>query len=191
MTSNIMAGDLVRHLKKSKCFFGVDVLFYTTTVKNLERGIDNCKVSNLQKAKQKRVLTIVSDMKKGVNSVFMPLQFKTDCCDVDVSFNRETMIYNCSHCHSKVKAHRDFMPFGELANRRVSKIRQQLHKQFDGIWLGCSLDRNEAYELLASKLNVGRESAHIGLVSNEQQASEYYHSIKWLKAENQNRLATL
>jgi hypothetical protein len=185
MKNKLMAGDLVRHLQKSKCFFGVDLLFYTVIANDLERGMleKNCRISNLQKAKRQRVFDVVSDMKKGINSVFIPLKFKTDCCDVDVHFSSETMMYNCSQCQSKVNAHRDFMPMGELANRRISKIRQQLHKEFDELWLGCRLDRNNAYVLLANKLNVGREMAHIGLVTNEQQASEYYHSIKWLKAE--------
>lgn len=184
MTTSI-SRRLVSHLKSSNVFQGVDIKFYTAIIRKMEKGEAMFAKSNLERAKIDRVFTVYTDVLTGIKTHFRPLVFNSDCCQSEVIFNEPRMMYQCPTCKNKVSAHKDFMPKGSLACSKLSKVRQQLHKDFDLIWQSekKQVSRNVAYKALSKKLNLEHHLTHIGNVSDNISTADYYHAIKMVKAE--------
>lgn len=172
------------HLEKYVLFDGVDLRLYALLSTLVKKGCSNTEQSNIFQAKVNRVRCVLDDIDNKRSSSFNPLAFETQCCGIKVSFKFiPRYIYFCSKCHRSVGAHKDFMPFGELADRSIVKIRKQLHESLDVLWQEGDLSRNQAYELLSKKLNINRNLVHIGNVSDNDDCFNYFNAIQWLKNE--------
>ncbi len=182
MGNKIPSQDIIKHLKISNLFKGIDVNYYAHILNKIENNEKILCQSNMEHAKVQRVFQLYSDIKTSTKSLFFPLRFKTDCCDNDVVFNSKELFYICPTCCMKVSSHKDFMPKGVLATKKIAKVRAQLHKEFDGLWQNNVVSRSKAYCLLADKLNMERYETHIGNVSGLEQAALFYHGIIQLKS---------
>lgn len=182
---NALSIKIKKHLERCNNFIGVDLRFYSIIAKKILEG-NVVEGSNIYDAKVSIVKQVLDDIEKGSITTFHPITFKTQCCNVEARYmEKPRQQYSCPNCHSSIGAHKDYMPMGELADKKIRKLRVQLHNILDGVWSGGLLTRNQAYERLSNKLNLEREHSHIGNVSSEIQAAQYYSAIQWLKGELQ------
>lgn len=181
--SNIDISDVKNHLIYSGVFNGVDLMFYESVLNEVKSGCLTTK-SDMDLSKKKRVISVLSDMKHGRKTVFLPLVFKTHCCQVDVDFFEDTkFIYFCPKCESSVNAHQDYMPMGLLAHKKIRKLRYQLHICLDNLLSNNMISKAKSYSLLAEKLDKKQVDTHIGNVSCIYEAVDYYHAIQCIKSE--------
>lgn len=79
------------------------------------------------------------------------------------------MIFLCRPCQAWVGCHKGTKrPLGRLANAELRQWKSKAHLYFDRSWRGKKKSRGRAYELLAEKLNIDQEDAHIGMFDVEQ-----------------------
>lgn len=55
------------------------------------------------------------------------------------------------------------LPKGRPANPRLRTLKKEAHKQFDPIWQSGLLSRKEAYNWLASQMEMTLDECHIGM----------------------------
>ncbi len=175
--------NLMSYLKLNGYTSGIDLKFYLETNKKLRKSESFEYFSNIHEAKVFRVIDLSKAMESKQPIKLTPIKFNTQCCNARVNFNFNLWVYECPKCRSSVKAHSDFMPMGELANRKLGKLRQQLHKELDDVWVNGFRTRNQTYSLLSEKLNWPRELVHIANVTTDEDVANYYQAIVWLKSE--------
>lgn len=78
--------------------------------------------------------------------------------------------WRCEPCKAYVGCHiTTGEPFGTLANARLRKLRNALHRVFDAHWLGFKygerrkIARTRAYQVLAAHMGIPFEDCHIGM----------------------------
>ena len=72
--------------------------------------------------------------------------------------------YVCFPCDARVWCHEhNGSPLGTLANRKLRLLRKICHRLLDAMWNQGQMERDQAYEWLASKLALTRRQCHIGL----------------------------
>ena len=72
-------------------------------------------------------------------------------------------------CDSYIKMNEQTgKPLGTMANKQLRSLRIEAHRQLYRLYVDGSMSRDEAYEWMASVLNIPRQEAHIGLFQ------EYY-----------------
>ena len=107
--------------------------------------------------------------------------------DVTGSENAMGYVFVCRHypaCDSYVKMNEQTgKPLGTMANKQLRSLRIEAHRQLYRLYADGSMSRNEAYEWMASVMNIPRQEAHIGLFQ------EYYcrKVIALAKAEYSRR----
>lgn len=80
------------------------------------------------------------------------------------------MVWSCAPCGAYVGIHKgshDYKPFGRLANSHLRRLKSAAHKAFDPLWKYGGLSRTEAYDWLATKLNIPLSECHIGMFGPE------------------------
>lgn len=89
------------------------------------------------------------------------------------SFGRP--VWRCSGtCDARVGCHaRTIRPLGTVAKPELRRMREGCHLLFDRLWKDqsapyCVGDRSAAYSWLSSQLDIPLESAHIGMLNEEQ-----------------------
>lgn len=71
--------------------------------------------------------------------------------------------YLCLKCGSYVGVHSDLKtPLGILANKELRTLRKTAHKLFDSLWKNREMPRDDAYRILANKLNIPTNECHFG-----------------------------
>jgi len=77
--------------------------------------------------------------------------------------------YQCKPCDAYVGVHRNStQPFGRLANASLRKAKLRAHNHFDPLWQHDLMTRTQAYQWLASEMNLELERTHIGMFDEEQ-----------------------
>ena len=75
-------------------------------------------------------------------------------------------VWACFPCDAWVGTHKnspEHKPLGRLANRELRKAKMAAHAAFDPWWKSGKVSRHKAYELLAEKMGLTKEQAHIGM----------------------------
>ncbi len=91
------------------------------------------------------------------------------------------LFHYCADCQAWVGCHVDSdMPLGILANKELRTKRLIAHKYFDKIFTSGKMERNEAYEWLASQLGIERKYCHIGMF-NIDKCNKTIHLSKGFK----------
>jgi ribosomal protein S27E len=103
-----------QHLKGEK----LDIHYYEYISDQISKEVPIIAHSNIEKAKIERVQHVYSDMLNSQKTIFRPLKFESDCCNVNVVFNHNDMTYTCPACHNKVSCHADYMPKGLLTSKK-------------------------------------------------------------------------
>lgn len=65
-------------------------------------------------------------------------------------------------CHGNTRK-----PLGTLANGKLRKLRNHLHRLFDPLWRDGDMTRDEAYRWLADKLGLPQAKAHIAMLNED------------------------
>ena len=72
-------------------------------------------------------------------------------------------LWQCQNCNARVGCHRGTTrPLGSVANEMLRLKRKETHEVFDGWWKAHHMSRTQAYKLLARKLGIPPDQAHIG-----------------------------
>lgn len=72
--------------------------------------------------------------------------------------------YLCKKCGARVGINKvTGKPLGTLANHELRVSRMNAHKNFDKLWKSKKYSRTEAYEYLASAMNISTDKCHIGM----------------------------
>ena len=78
-------------------------------------------------------------------------------------------LYQCQNCNARVGCHRGTTrPLGSVANEMLRLKRKETHEVFDGWWKEHHMSRTQAYKLLAHKLGIFSDQAHIGSFDMDQ-----------------------
>jgi hypothetical protein len=79
--------------------------------------------------------------------------------------------WQCKPCGAYVGTHKNspkHVPLGRLANKELRDWKKKAHAVFDPLWKSGRMSRNLAYHLLQTKMNMGKNDAHIGKFDVEQ-----------------------
>lgn len=80
-------------------------------------------------------------------------------------------VWACFPCEAWVGTHKNsptHAPLGRLANPELRKAKMAAHAAFDPWWKSGRMSRHKAYRLLAEKMGLTKEQAHIGMFDVEQ-----------------------
>ena len=81
---------------------------------------------------------------------------------------KEKLFWLCVSCNAYVGCHGNTTnPLGILADKELRQLRIQAHEHFDKYWKQGKMNRKEAYQWLAVKLNIPYEKCHIGMFNKE------------------------
>lgn len=73
------------------------------------------------------------------------------------------MCYMCTACDAYVGVHAGTrIPLGRMANKRLRKLKNMAHAQFDRAWRQGGISRGEAYRRLAWFYGIPVKECHIG-----------------------------
>lgn len=78
--------------------------------------------------------------------------------------------YGCSRypaCEGTHGAHPDGSPLGVPADELTEKWRGRVHELFDPLWKEHGYEREEAYRLLAERMEIPREETHVAMFDIE------------------------
>lgn len=79
------------------------------------------------------------------------------------------LIWYCRKCKATVSCHPGTsIPMGYMATSKTRKLRQEVHKVFDRLWLEGWSSRDRAYRWLASQMHLTKHQAHISRFNSEQ-----------------------
>lgn len=81
-------------------------------------------------------------------------------------------------CHHKTKDRTK--PLGCIPTPEIKKARQQIHRILDPIWQSGSMDRNDLYRLISSKIG---KTYHTAEIRSIEEAREVYRIVRLLAAE--------
>jgi len=111
---------------------------------------------------------------------------KTSFVDSSIIYGKSYgMIYLCSPCQAYCGVHKGTnISLGRLANRELRELKKQAHEFFDKIWSLKIMERSEAYQWLAGRLEIPKELMHIGMMNEKQCEDIIYFSKQFL---NDNR----
>ena len=74
----------------------------------------------------------------------------------------------CEPCDAYVGCHKGTRnPLGRLANAELRQAKMRAHKAFDPIWKSGRMTRRQAYAWLATRLEIPKGQAHIGMFDVE------------------------
>jgi len=73
---------------------------------------------------------------------------------------------DCKAAHGAHKATGESL--GKPANKETKEMRIMAHEAFDSQWEGTPIKRNEAYKILAQKMDIPGKECHIGLFDIDQ-----------------------
>lgn len=80
--------------------------------------------------------------------------------------------YQCAPCDAYVGTHRNTtQPLGRLANASLRRAKVRAHGAFDPLWQQGLMTRTQAYQWLASAMNLELERTHIGMFDEAQCAT--------------------
>ena len=72
--------------------------------------------------------------------------------------------WRCVPCKAYVGCHKNSdTPLGRLANAELRKAKLEAHTVFDPLWRRGTMSRRHAYALLAQKMGIPANQAHIGM----------------------------
>lgn len=78
--------------------------------------------------------------------------------------------WQCKPCDAYVGCHKagngygdGTRPLGILANKELRALKLLVHRNFDMLWQGGAMKRNEAYAWLAGQLNIPVNQCHVGM----------------------------
>ncbi len=77
----------------------------------------------------------------------------------------------CLPCDAWVGTHKNSIihaPLGRLANAELRQAKKAAHAAFDPVWKSGGISRKDAYALLAAKMDLPTDKAHIGMFDVEQ-----------------------
>ena len=80
-------------------------------------------------------------------------------------------VWSCAPCGAWVGTHKnspDHKPLGRLANAELRKAKMAAHAVFDPLWKSGRMSRREAYSMLAQRMGISKEQAHIGMFDVDQ-----------------------
>lgn len=80
-------------------------------------------------------------------------------------------VWACFPCDAWVGTHKnspEHKPLGRLANGELRRAKMSAHAAFDPWWKSGKMSRHEAYAMLAEKMGLPKEKAHIGMFDVEQ-----------------------
>lgn len=80
-------------------------------------------------------------------------------------------VWACFPCDAWVGTHKNsptHAPLGRLANPELRKAKMAAHAAFDPWWKSGRMSRRKAYALLAEKMGIHKDQAHIGMFDVEQ-----------------------
>jgi hypothetical protein len=106
---------------------------------------------------------------------------KCDCCEGPAVLVQNRVLYGRNHgdwpvlwfclsCEASVGCHpQSVYPLGRMADRATKNARTQVHQLLDPLWQEGPLSRDEAYALLAERMNVPPwEEVHVGEMTLEE-----------------------
>lgn len=77
--------------------------------------------------------------------------------------------YLCKACSAYVGCHPNTKnSLGRLANAELRKWKSIAHKAFDPLWRDGHMKRSEAYQALATEMDIEKKDCHIGMFNVEQ-----------------------
>lgn len=72
--------------------------------------------------------------------------------------------WQCVRCGARVGCHpKSTAPLGELADGKTRFMRAKAHEEFDRLWKGGLMGRQDAYRWLREQLGLGYGECHIGM----------------------------
>jgi hypothetical protein len=78
------------------------------------------------------------------------------------------MMHLCRPCNAYVGCYKGSdVPLGRLADKDLREAKMAAHKAFDPVWKDGGMSRREAYQWLASQLDIPEEFCHIGMFDKE------------------------
>jgi hypothetical protein len=92
---------------------------------------------------------------------------RVECAHHNEVYGREhgdwPWVYRCTQCDARVGLHRETdIPLGTLANPATREARNASKQEFQQMQKELHLPPHYAYQLLAEKLDIARESCHFG-----------------------------
>ncbi|WP_374051037.1 zinc-finger-containing protein [Xenorhabdus taiwanensis] len=77
--------------------------------------------------------------------------------------SRWPWLYHCWTCGARVSIHPGTdIPMGSLADKKTRRARASAHRYFDDVVRNRNLERTEAYQWLASQLEISPSQCHFG-----------------------------
>lgn len=93
-------------------------------------------------------------------------------------FGEWPYVYFCFDCKAAVGCHTGTrLPFGKMASSDIRKLRVEAHSKFDILWKSGKVARTDAYQKLATELNIKLTDCHIAQLSEQQ----LMFTIEWSK----------
>jgi hypothetical protein len=104
-----------------------------------------------------------------------PVEKSCDVCGADAELTQSTAggvtknAWFCPSCIAFVCCHEGTTtPLGHMALPAVRQLRKQLHEVADPLWREGLMTRDRMYLIMASKLEIDPENAHIAMLSEDQ-----------------------
>lgn len=80
-------------------------------------------------------------------------------------------MWACLPCDARVGTHKnspEHKPLGRLANAELRKAKMAAHAAFDPLWKSGRMSRKKAYSMLAERMSIPKDQAHIGMFDVDQ-----------------------
>lgn len=103
-----------------------------------------------------------------------------NCCSPNIEFTTNAVyfgkaigvwpyIYYCFDCRAAVGCHANTKnPLGKMADRATRALRVKAHDEFDRLWQSGLMGREQAYNWLASQLEIDVEQCHMAMLLKDQ-----------------------